>query len=281
MTSHLQNPKTHVKLLVSFATAFTLTGCTVMPSTMFSTPATSDLSGNWQIQQGSQITWPTKGVSLVGALQSQGSQLTGTFYTDSVCSAPAVVNYTGSVDSMGNLNLATLGVSVQLLLPTAPPTFATGTVTAGALPGVGPVCNAILGNAPAVGAQIASLTGTFTGAVDASPNLPLPTGTVTATLTQSATPNASGQFPLTGTVTFTSGACSVSTPVSGAVGGLGVTLATSVVPANPVSAESVSLSASTNLAASQLATTGILFTPSPCSTSPSSSTTYNGTLTRQ
>ena len=289
MISHLQLPKTHLKLLASLAAAATLTGCTVMMPSMSSTPATPTLSGNWQIQEGTLITWPPKGVSLVGALQSQGSQLTGTFYTNSVCSGPAVVDYSGSIDSMGNLNLATMGVTVQLLDPT-PTAFSTGTLTAGALPGSGVALrNAILGNAPACpSTQIASLTGTFTGPVDVSPTLPSSPGTVTATLTQSATPNASGQFPLTGTITFTSGSCSVSTPVAGTVSGLGVTLATSVVPANPVSAEMVSLSAATTHTASQLTTaptqlgtTGFIFTPAPCSTSPSSSATYFGTLTRQ
>jgi hypothetical protein len=284
MTSHLQTPTAHLKLLAFLAAAFALTGCNGMTSSMPTTPATPTLSGNWQIQEGSLITWPPKGVSLVGAMQNQGSQLTGTFYTNSVCSGPAVVDYTGSIDSMGNLNLATMGVTVQLL-DTIPTAFATGTLTAGALPSQSPVCNAILGNAPAIGTQIASLTGTFTGPVDVSPTLPTSPGTVTATLTQSATPNASGQFPLSGTVTFTSGTCSISTPVAGTISGLGLTLAT---PANPISAETVSLSAATSHTASQIATTptqlgttGFIFTPAPCSTIPSSSATYFGTLTRQ
>jgi len=267
----------HLKLAAAFAAAFALAGCNMGMSSNAPAPSMPNLTGNWQIQVGPAITSPPTVVSLAGAMQNQGSQVTGTFYTSSVCSAPEVVNYTGMVDSMGNLTLTTPGVNVQLLVPTSATALATGMISAGPLPNDGPVCALLLGPSPAVGAQISSLTGTFTGAV--ATGVPVSTGTVSAMLTQSATPNASGQFPLAGTITFTSGSCMTTTPVAGTISGLGLTLATSMT--TPPPAQTVSVAAYTNPATSQVTATSILFTPSPCSTSASSSSTYTGTLARQ
>ena len=58
--------------------------------------------------------------------------------------------------------------------------------------------------------QIASVTGTYIGTLQTRPFLvgnPVQTATVTATLAQSPSPNADGQFPLSGTITL-AGACS-------------------------------------------------------------------------
>jgi hypothetical protein len=75
-------------------------------------------------------------------------------------------------------------------------------------------------------AQFAPVTGTYTGVLnvmDTTTNLPVPgTATnVTVSLDQSTTPNADGQFPLTGTITAT-GACAGAFPIANEVvsGGL-------------------------------------------------------------
>jgi hypothetical protein len=82
-------------------------------------------------------------------------------------------------------------------------------------------------------AEFAPATGTYTGVLnvlDTTTGLPV-AGTatnVTASLVQSTTPNADGQFPLSGTVTAT-GACSGSFPVTNEVvsGGVFMPLLTS------------------------------------------------------
>jgi hypothetical protein len=57
--------------------------------------------------------------------------------------------------------------------------------------------------------------------------------------------------------------------------GLWITLASTSGP------NAITLTAAANPAASQLTAGQILFTPSPCSTTASTSTSYIGTLTRQ
>jgi hypothetical protein len=232
-------------------------------------PTTSNLTGNWQIQGGTAITSPPTGFYIVGALQSQGSQASGTF-TGLIPCTPPVINVTGSVDSMGNLNLTGGFVEVQLLVPANPNSLATGTLGGG-----GYLCQ-VVGGGPAVGVEIAPLTGTFAGAVTSNGA----NGNFSMTITQSATSNASGQFPLTGTVTFSNGVCaeSILSTMSGTVSGVGMTLATGSIPVT--GQNYVSVVASTNPAATQLTATSIVFQPSPCSNG-SSSSTFTGTLTRQ
>ena len=70
-------------------------------------------------------------------------------------------------------------------------------------------------------AQFAAATGTYTGVLnvlDTTTNLPVPgTATnVTVILDQSTTPNADGEFPLTGTITAT-GACAGTFPIANEV----------------------------------------------------------------
>jgi hypothetical protein len=266
--------KTRLPWLIALTTAIVLAGCS--PATSPSTPmATPNLSGNWQIQSGSSVTTPIPAGYLQGALQTQGSQVTGTLFTGSVCNLPEVLSYTGSVDSMGNLTLTSPGVSVQLLVPTNPETVATGTLNAGALPGGRAVCNTIEGLTPAVGVQIAPLTGTFSGPITASSS----SATVSVALTQSTTPNTQGQFPLTGTLTFT-GACASVIPISGTVAGTAVVLQETLSPTSPPPSLNVGILANTNPAASQIVPSAITFSPTPCSTA-GGTTTYTGTLTRQ
>jgi hypothetical protein len=244
-----------------------LAGCgggSVMSPSIFPTP---QLAGNWQIQSGYSITAsPTGPVFLVGAIQGQGTQVTGTFSTTSICAAPQVVNYSGSFDpSTGVISLVPTPsvtlvppVGVELALPVDLTEFSIGNLQASGL-----LCSLVL-SAPAIGVQIAPLTGTFAGPVASSGS----NGNFSMTLTQSVTPNASGQFPLTGSVTFSNGVCVESTlaPMSGTVNGVGMTLST----------QNISVVASTNPAATQLSATSIVFPPGSCANG-----TYAGTLVRQ
>ena len=290
MNSHPRSKGTHLPLLTVLAATIALTGCSVIASSGSTTPSTTPyiptgLSGNWQIQSGTSLTptpTPTSKtpVFLTGALQVQGSQVTGTFNTVALCTTQPVFNYTGTFDSStGALTLATTPlanvVSLQLAVPTNPTTVAVGTIGI-----AGEICALVLGPGPAVGVEIASVTGTFAGTVTASSSAsPISSGTVSLTLAQSAAPNSSSQFPLAGTLTFTSGSCSNTTPVSGSISGLGLTLSSSSTPVP--GQDNVTLAGATNPTASQLSATGIVFSPSLCSTPASSSTTFTGTLTRQ
>jgi hypothetical protein len=127
----------------------------------------------------------------------------------------------------------------------------------------------------------ASLTGTFAGsAQESTSNLALPIGTasVSLALIQSPTLNPGIQSPLTGSLTFTSTGCTSTIPVTGTLNGFWINLASAPVSG---STPAVSIIAVPNPAASQLLAGTIVYTPSPCSAVNSSSTTYQGVLTRQ
>ena len=238
-----------------------LVGCAVESVTPPPT-TTSNPASNWQIQLGTSITSPpTLAFPLQGAMQVQGSQVTGVFSGTPLCGEPQVLNFAGTIDSMGNLTIASKPAYfvVQLAVPADPTVVSNGTMGV-----TGQFCALAMAPAPAVGVEVAPLTGTFTGPVTSSGS----NGNFSMTLTQSGTPNASGQFPLTGSVTFSSGVCVESTlaPMSGTVSGVGMTLAT----------QNIRVVASTNPAATQLSATSIVFPPGSCANG-----TYTGTLTRQ
>jgi len=247
-----------------------LAGCAAagnLATTPLPTPS-AKLTGNWQIQSGTAITSNSAGsIFLIGAVQQSGSAVTGTFTGSTICPTEQVFNLAGSVDASGILSLAATPVpyiQVQLAIPAAATTPAIGNMTA-----LGQICALAL-QSPAVGVQIAPVTGTFTGAVTAAAALPAPiaTGNVSLSLTQSAAANANGQFPVSGQLTFTSGGCSSSATVTGTISGEGIALASST---------GVSLTGATNPTASAITSSAIQFTPSPCGSS--SSSTYAGTLT--
>ena len=268
-----------------------LLGCT-LPTT----PSSQFISGNWsnwQIQTGTStlvpptvLTSPPTGVYLVGAMQTQGSQVTGVFQTNDVSGVGVgPVNFTGSFDS--TTSLLTLDstpayLGVQLTLPSDPTNLATGNLSAGCPPpsNGGATCMYIL-LFPAAGAEIAPLNATYTGTFTESASTlasPIPSGTVSLALTQSSTPNADGSFPLSGTFSFIGGGCESGLPLTGTVSGEGITLN---YPSPAPGWTAVNFTASTNPAATQIAATSVVFTDSPCGISNTGSTPYTGILTRQ
>jgi len=234
------------------------------------------LTGNWQIQSGTAITsGPTSPVFITGALQQQGSQVTGVFTVDSFCTTQPTFNFTGTVDASGNLALTATPfsvVAVKLAIPTNPTTVANGTLGA-----FGEIC-ALAWEGPAVGVRIASVTGTFTGPVTANattPPAPISSGSVSLSLTQASTANASGQFPVAGELTFTGGGCTSNTAVTGTISGEGIVLGSSA------GGSSVSFAGATDPATSAIAGSAIQFPAVPCSGGSSTPSSYAGTLTRQ
>jgi hypothetical protein len=213
------------------------------PTTPYTAPTpvaiTANLSGNW----GAGITYNPNNFETVllpngtpetvyvtppvtgfaGPLQFSNGSVTGTLNlsfggsngaTCQHCNGSSAV-FTGTLDANNNLTL------------TAPITggSSTGTATITATLGSNPQTLAdasfqIVGGGscamsatPGIITQYAPVTGTYTGTFNGSGTGNVPFAgtniTVTAVLTQSTTANASGQYPLTGTVNVT-GACSES-----------------------------------------------------------------------
>jgi hypothetical protein len=283
-------PRTHshLRLLLLLPLACLL-GCT-LPTT----PSSQSLTGNWsnwQIQAGTAITSLPTGLYFTGAVQTQNIQSSAVFTNfGNTTTGSQVLSLLGTYNSStGAVALYPVAVGpfvydIGFAEPSVPYTVIPVSVIGGCVYPLnyqGPECLAITGG-PAVGVEIAPLNGTYTGTFTESASTvasPIPSGTVSLALTQSPTPNASGQFPLTGTLTFTGGGCTMAqVPLSGTVSGEGVALNWYSVA---VGMGSVNLAASTNPTASQIAVSGLVFSPSPCAPSNSGSTTYQGVLTQQ
>jgi len=250
-----------------------LGGC-ASSSVATTTTISENLTGNWQIQSGTAITASsTGGVFLTGALTANGAQVAGTINVTAPCIGAGAQSFAGAVSASGILTLDATplpDVDVQLTLPASSASpLATGTISS-----AGVVCATAFSGA-AVGEQIANLSGTFAGPVTTAAG----SGNVSMALTQASMANANGQFPLTGSLTFTGTGCTETLAVTGTISGVGLTVASAT---EPVAGQNyVSLTGATNAAASQIAASGILFEPSPCSSSASSSSTYAGTLVLQ
>jgi hypothetical protein len=198
------------------------TGCSSnAPSTLAPTTVTGSsakpttLNENWQIQTGSSISSPqgARPFVLTGAMQIQGSQVSGIFQTNAGCVYPGPYTYTGSYNATtGSLSLTSGYVSAQLAMSTDPTNLSSGTIGGG-----GQICNAITGQGPAVGIEIPSLTGTFTGAVTSATTGN--TGNVTLTVAQAPTATTDGQFALTGTLQFASTTCNNTVDITGSISG--------------------------------------------------------------
>jgi len=273
-------PRTHshLRLLLLLPLACLL-GCTLP----YTPPAS--ITGNWsnwQIQAGpstlvppTALTSPPTGVYLVGAMQIQGSQATAVFQTNAASGGAGIVNFSGSFDSTTSvlaINSTPAYLGVQLTLPSNPTNLATGNMTVGCQPppAGGATCT-VIALLPAAGAEIAPLNGTYTGTLtgSASPGM---SGTGSLTLTQSTTPVASGAFPLTGTITFPTSSGFGAYTLSGMISGEGITLYDPTPGIVPV----VSLTASTNPAATQITVSNLAF-----AVTASDIVTFTGTLTLQ
>jgi hypothetical protein len=230
------------------------------------------LSGNWQIQIGNAITSPPQSLYMLGAIQTQGSQVTGIFSDFGAC-LPPISTLTGTIDSSGNLTLDSGFLVTKLQVPANPQT----TPAIGTLTGGGYLCQALLSGS-AIGMQIAPLTGTYTGTVvAANSNPPSTTGIATLVLTQSATANATGQFPLTGTLQFASPLCTNTVAVTGTISGTGYTLASTPAGTPPVS--NATVSGFDSQGGATLPATSLSFAAGPCNIG--GAAFYAGTLTRQ
>ena len=262
-----------------------LLGCT-LPYTP------SPITGNWQIQSGSAITSPPTYPYLVGALQGTNSALTGIFTAQINTVSPTVESYSGTFNpSTGSLVLnSTLPLpanqtTARLSVPANPTDLSSGTLNI--------MCGLCANGQQVqiVGAEIAPLNGTYIGTLSGTlttiataSSTPI-SGTASVTFTQSTTPNSSGQFPLTGTVTFPSSSGMGTTTLPGLVSGITIELSTQpcIIPfanyaCNVVGPGSV-LFAYTNPTATQITITNLQNINT--SGTPETAITLTGTLTLQ
>lgn len=274
-----------------------LSGCGV-GTFLNSLTATPDLSGNWEIASSAGATsgtLPTAGLLLLGSLTSQGSNVSGIFRLANLslpntCGTPLqqVITVAGSIDSSRNLKLTSVAFSGSVLTmqfvvpPTLSPVGAGATLTGltGTVAITGGTCT--FASTTAFGAEIVPLTGSYAGPITANPYLPLPpitTGTATLKLTQATIPQSDGQFSVTGTLGFTGGSCTSSTPVSGTVSGTQLALASA--PTGQFGTSADNLAAIINLATGQLDVASLIYGLGPCNTGITSITQFTGNLTKQ
>lgn len=179
-----------------------------------SSTTAANFSGNWEVLI-SPLNSPSTILDFTGDLQSNGSTVTGTFRTLSSTplggNCPSITTdlaVTGTLDASNNLtlNIPISGgtATITATLPQNPQTF-----TPSSLQIVGGTCSMPATDMFII--QFAPVTGTYAGTLTTS-GTPATSATVSAVLTQSTTPNADGQFPLTGTLTI-QGPCSVTLPL--------------------------------------------------------------------
>ena len=191
-----------------------------------STPSSPylNLSGDWVAlatpNPSTPGVLPTPIQDFMGALQSSGGTVTGTLHAISLSSCVLLTQdlpATGTIDLNGDLTLTVPiagGTATISATITTPESYTNGTWQI-----AGGTC-AMPATAIEI-AQFAPATGTYTGVlnvIDTTTGLPV-TGTatnVTISLDQSTTPNADGEFPLSGTITAT-GACAGSFPITNEV----------------------------------------------------------------
>jgi hypothetical protein len=186
--------------------------------------STQDLTGNWVFEL-TDPAGPWTITSFTGALAGQGKNITGVFRAGgtSCVSTTFDITFAGIEDAMGNLTLVSTNLPNNMVTYTA--TIGTGTV-AGSLGGL-----VISGSGPCAmkddayrGTELASISGTYTGSLSASPG---PTAAFTVAATQAAA-NADGQFPTSGTVTAAGTSCTNVFSYAGLV--TGATLSATLTP---------------------------------------------------
>lgn len=238
-------------------------------------------TGNWQIQTTNAA--PSIGVILLGTMTVQGDNATGTFrFADlaqgSACGSTfQTLSFTGTIaPKTGELTLlsqafgqggstfqAYLGLSPTAHFPNDGDIVITGT-------------DCVYPSSPAVGIQIAPVTGTYTGTVTIPGSLPN-SGQATASLnlTQAADPNPDGQYAVTGPAVFTGPGCTETVNVSGTVSGESLNLA-SVASASGTS--DITIAAATNPTATDFTDASFTIAGGPCFSTQSAYNTYVGTL---
>jgi hypothetical protein len=172
--------------------------------------------GNWAVTATSTTAAnvPSTAFNIGGNLTQSGSHVSGTMHvTGSECFDPsAQITITGTVSDK-KVTLTTAASNEQVITVTATGTSAAG-ASASALSGNYTVTGGCAGGdqGTVTANAVPSISGTWAGTL--ANNASGPAGSVSATisiaLTQAATASSDGTFALTGNITYTNSACSVS-----------------------------------------------------------------------
>lgn len=240
--------------LFALATIVTLLGgCSTAGNSgsTTSTSTTESLTGNWYFTTLYPGNIP-QNIIYAGALNQQGTSVAAVLQNS--CFSPLAIDLSGTEDASGNLALTSTN------LPNNVVTIKGTVSTSGGVIQNSNYAFTVTGSAPCAplsasltGSQIPSFTGNFAGSLSSTLGA---TATFAAALTQGSA-NTVGEFPLTGTVTVSSSACSVTFPVNIAFAGAGFTTnltsssgptSTSVFTAGPVTSSSPIVLANINIA---------------------------------
>jgi hypothetical protein len=270
----------HLALLFPLAC---LLGCTVPTTPATQTSASPSITGNWQIQSGTAITSPPTAPYLIGALQGPDSALTGTFNNPQVGTVSPVVveSYSGTYNASTSIlafnstaPLPAGQITATLSVPANPTDLSTGTLNI--------MCGVCANGQQVqiVGAEIAPLNGTYTGTLTETITSPAISKTVTLVISQSTTPNSSGQFLLSGTFTWDNVDNILSSfPFVGTISGEGIYIEPTVIAVTPGPAFIITGYA--NPTATQITVPYLAFYPYPTVANPPVVPVYTGTLTLQ
>ena len=211
-----------------------IVGCGGKSSIISTTPpadptpsALSQVAGNWDLALFVPVSFDPI-YDFLGSLSVDGSKVSGVFRLNDpnpaipCISATEDIAFSGSMDQNNLLtlesarfggNVATFKIQFPLSTAANNLNNATGTaiVTGG---GCAEPTSSVLAE------FIPSITGTYIGSMGPEPGQAITgaQGPATLVLTQAAA-NADGEYPVTGTLTFSSTLCSVSTPLTGMLQG--------------------------------------------------------------
>jgi hypothetical protein len=230
MPSPLPKPAPRAAFLscAALAACAALAGCaaanTTTPVSAQLPPLPTGTYANWQFQTGTALS--SSGVLfLAGPLQMSNGVVSGQMNSTAPCSQTEPRVFAGTLNATtGALTLSTTtpGLSGRFTLNASLTSASTGTLAGGAMGYSTGVACEIVAQGAAIGVQIPTLTGAYSGTVSSSTGA---TGTAILTLTQSTTPNTQAAFPLTATLQYTSSACSATYTLTGSISGAPYTLA--------------------------------------------------------
>jgi hypothetical protein len=213
--------------------------CAVLSGCGSTSPVTANetfpgLTGNWQMQTsqppaaGLPPSYPAfSGVVLVGSLVQSGSDVTGLLQFEDLRSGllngcvsfltlvtiSGTINASGAVELQGSVGGGT--VKIAFSAPPAKTPFVTATMTVS-----GGSC--ALAATPSLAGLVPNVSGTYTGPVNVTNFVTnaVSTGTATLELGQLDTPNPTGHFAMSGTLTVTGTVCNGTATFNGEIGGL-------------------------------------------------------------
>ena len=201
-----------------FSSLALLGGCgtSPAPTSVTATGTYPSLNGNWEFISSSLPTFNAAILDFTGALQSNGSGVTGTLHSFDLknLQSPCVtlaqdLPTTGTVDTSGHLTLniaiggGTAVIKASLTSNLQFPAVGSYVINGG-------TCTQP--SSTAFAQQFLPLSGTFTGMFTSLGTTS--TTAVTAALVQTATPDADGLFPLAGTITL-AGTCNITFSFTG------------------------------------------------------------------